>query len=247
MFKEILETLDKVIPQWAVYVVSTFIFILYGFFYVISRLGVRDTTKLWHIIFKKKVKLDKNRLKHHEFLEHMRFLMEYQIRNMGSDDVRCEIMRDFVRTYVEAMYDHHVNLLEEDIKDMNKATLKDALKNTLFKAIEEHENNFILMQETREEKNTAGRIVRRFNEAHNNNFVIGSIEVIDSLLENDSIVKTNYEMVYNIFNMHHSIMLALILKAEEVFMALNGRLLGLKYNEQIIDKITHNKDGTDSV
>lgn len=241
MFKEISNIVGDSIPQWILYVMSIIIVILYAFIYAIDRLGLKTSKEVYRILFRKKGKLNRWKIRHHEFFEYIMFLLDYKIKNISFDNtVRDEIMKDFLKSYVGNLYDYHMSLLDEDLKKMKKEELRKLLKLTLYKAIENHENNFTLNQKEEDERKVAQTIIQKFNEIHCKT-IEGQILSIDQIFENEALQRNNYELFYNILNLHHALIISLIINATKVFKNLNGDLSGLKYKGQIIEENNHHE------
>lgn len=239
MFKEISQIVEDTLPQWFIYIFGSLLLVFYGLIYVIDKLGLATSRKIYRRLFRKKGKLNKWKLKHHEFFEYMIFLLDYRIKNLTFKETTREIiLKDFLMSYIESLYNHHMNLLEENIKNMNKDKLKKLLKITLYQVIDEHENNFILNANEKFDSEAPKIIIRKFNEIHSNT-IEAQIETIDAIFDNQNLERNNYELVYNIFNIHHTLIINLVINAEKIFKNLNGELDNLRYKEHKIKKINH--------
>lgn len=242
MFKEISQLIGDVIPQWLIYVFGGLLIVFYVIVYAIDKIGFRVSKEVYRRLFRKKGKLNKWKLKHHEFFEYITFLLDYKIKNISFEKTTRElILKDFLRSYIESLYDHHMGLIEsKNIKNMNKNKLRKLLKITLYQSIDEHENKFILYANKNPNENSkvAKTIIRKFNETHANT-IEAQIETIDAIFENDNLKRSNYELIYNILNIHHTLIINLIINSNKIFKHLNGELDGLTYKGYTIEKINH--------
>lgn len=240
MLKDISAAVDNSIPMWILWVFSLLLIVLYAIVYIIDKIGINTTKKIYRILFRKRGKLTKWKLRHHEFFEHMLFLLDYRINTLSfSNSNRDAIMKDFLHSYINSLYEYHLDILNLKINKLSKEELKDILKSTLIQSIENHENKFILSTNNPDERETIKLIINKFNETYYK-VIEGQLTAINKIFEYDKIYESNHELVYTIFNIHHSMIVLLVTRVSELFKTLNGELSGLYYNGKVIEDAENN-------